>query len=58
MKQPSFTDQILQYLFLRKKNTDAPKSIDLRFMHGMNRISILLFLFALCVLFYRFVLKR
>ena len=36
--------QILQYLFIKKKHPDAPKSIDLKLMHGMNRISILVFL--------------
>ena len=41
--------QIAQYLFLKKKDKDeAPGSL-IKFMHGINRISILLFLFAIIV---------
>jgi len=45
--------QILQYLFIKKKHPDAPKSIDLKLMHGMNRISILIFLIAVIVMLVR-----
>jgi hypothetical protein len=38
MKQPSFFNQILQYLFIKKKDANAPKALDIKFMHGMNRI--------------------
>jgi hypothetical protein len=43
--------------FLRvfgKRDTNAPDSFNLRMMHGINRISILMFLFALCVMLYRY----
>lgn len=49
--------QILVYLYLRKKDPDAPKSIDIKFMHGMNRISILIFLMAIVVMVVRLFLK-
>jgi len=42
--------QILQYLYLRKKDPEAPNNLNMRFMHGMNRISIFMFLFALIVI--------
>ena len=45
--------QILQYLFIKKKHPDAPKSIDLKLMHGMNRISIIVFLIAVIVMLVR-----
>lgn len=50
--------QILQYLYLRKKDPDAPDNINVKFMHGMNRISIFMFLFALIVIVVRLFIKR
>ena len=50
-------NQILVYLYLRKKDPNAPKSIDLKFMHGMNRISILMFVIAIIVMIVRFIMK-
>lgn len=58
MKESNFLDQILRYLFLKKKEKNVPKNIDLTFMHGMNRISIYMFLFAMCVIVYRLFFKR
>lgn len=46
--------QILRYLYLQKKDPNAPDNTNIRFMHGMNRISIFMFLFALIVLLVRF----
>jgi len=49
MKQPSFFTQILQYLYIKKRDADTPHNTNIKFMHGMNRISIFMFLFAVCV---------
>ncbi len=43
-------NQVAQYLFLKKKDPDAPKSQWIGYMHGINRISILLFLAGLVIL--------
>ncbi len=43
-------DQVAQYLFLKKKDPDAPKTQFLKYMHGINRISIFLFLIGLIIL--------
>ncbi|HNF03195.1 MAG TPA: hypothetical protein PLK54_06580 [Ferruginibacter sp.] len=43
-------NQIAEYLYLKKKDPDAPKSTWVRYMHGINRISILLFLLGLIIL--------
>ena len=45
--------QLGEYLFLKKKDPDRPKSSWVGYMHGINRISILLFLFALLVILLR-----
>lgn len=39
--------QIAEYLYLRKKDPNAPKSQFVKYMHGINRLSIILFLLAL-----------
>jgi len=42
--------QVAEYLYLRKKDPNAPKSKFVKYMHGINRISILLFIVALIIL--------
>ncbi len=39
--------QIAEYLYLKKKDPNAPKSTYVKYMHGINRLSIILFLLAL-----------
>jgi hypothetical protein len=53
----SIWQQILRYLYIGKKDPDAPKSRYVYMMHGMNRISILLFIIALIIMIIR-LLKR
>jgi hypothetical protein len=43
-------NQVAQYLFLKKKDPNAPDTKWLRYMHGINRISILLFILAMIIL--------
>jgi cob(I)alamin adenosyltransferase len=42
--------QIAEYLYLRKPDPDRPKSTWVGYMHGINRLSLLLFLMALVIL--------
>ncbi len=42
--------QVAEYLYLKKKDPNAPKSQWLKYMHGINRITILIFLFGLIVI--------
>lgn len=37
----------------RKPDPERPTSVNLRMMHGINRISIIMFLFCLLVMLYR-----
>ncbi|HUX83862.1 MAG TPA: DUF6728 family protein [Chitinophagaceae bacterium] len=50
-------DQVLRYLFLKKKDPSAPRTTFVKMMHGMNRISILLFLICVCILLIRMILR-
>jgi len=43
-------NQLAEYLYLRKKDPNAPKSRWVQYMHGINRISILLFILGLIIL--------
>lgn len=51
----SFWGQIKEYLFLKKKDTSKPNNINIKLMHGMNRISIILFLIAASIIIYRLI---
>jgi hypothetical protein len=43
-------NQVAQYLYIKKKDPTAPNSQFVKYMHGINRISILLFLAAMVIL--------
>jgi hypothetical protein len=45
--------QILTYFYLRKRDPREPRNTNIKFMHGMNRISIFLFLIAIVVMIVR-----
>ncbi len=40
--------------FFRKKNTDRPSNINLKMMHGVNRLAIIIFLIGMIY----FIIKR
>lgn len=42
--------QIAEYLYLKKKDPNRPKSKWIGYMHGINRLSLLLFILCLIIL--------
>lgn len=42
--------QVAEYLYLKKKDPNAPKTQWLKYMHGINRISIFMFIIAMIIL--------
>ncbi len=46
----SIWQQILHYLYIGKKDPSAPQGRYVSMMHGMNRISIIVFLIALIIM--------
>ncbi len=48
--------QLGEYLYLRKKDPEAPDTQWIKYMHGINRLSVFLFLFALIVMLVKFVI--
>jgi hypothetical protein len=42
--------QVAEYLYLKKKDPNTPNKGFIRYMHGINRLSILLFIVAMIIL--------
>jgi len=47
--------QIAEYLYLKKRDPNAPRNSYIRMMHGMNRISIFVFLGCLLFMLYKLI---
>ena len=47
--------QIAEYLYIKKRDPNEPRTQWMKYMHGMNRISILMFLTALTIMIIRLV---
>jgi hypothetical protein len=42
--------QMAEYLYLKKRDPNAPNTQWVRYMHGINRISLLMFILAMIIL--------
>lgn len=42
--------QIAEYLYLRKPDPNRPRSLFVKYMHGINRLSLLIFILCLILL--------
>lgn len=42
--------QVAEYFYLKKKDPNAPRSFNIKAMHFINRLSILLFIVAMIIL--------
>lgn len=49
----SIWNQVLTYFYIRKRDPNNPKNVDIKLMHGMNRISLFMFLVAIVVMIVR-----
>ncbi len=45
--------QVLTYFYVRKRNPEAPRDVNTKMMHGMNRISLFVFLIGIIVMLFR-----
>ena len=58
-KKMGIFNQLAEYLFLKKPDPNRPKTSWVKYMHGINRISILMFLFSMVLLLLKlFVFKK
>lgn len=49
--------QVAEYLYLRKRDPNAPNSQFVKTMHGINRLSIFLFIIAIVIIIVKLVLR-
>ncbi|WP_191967821.1 DUF6728 family protein [Rhizosphaericola mali] len=56
--QNGFWNQIAEYLFLKKKDPNKVYSKNTKIMHGMNKISLFMFLIALLIIIFKAIFKH
>jgi len=54
----SVLKQLAEYFYLRKRDPNAPHTKWMQYMHGINRISLFMFLVALIIIFLKLVVFR
>lgn len=54
----SIRNQIAEYLFLKKKDPDDKPTQWMKYMHGINRLSILLFLLAMIFIVIKLFIRK
>lgn len=50
--------QLAEYLYLRKRDPNRPDSQWVKYMHGINRLSLFLFLIALIIMAVKLIVRR
>ncbi len=54
----SVLKQIAEYLYLRKPDPSRPDTQWVKYMHGINRLSLLLFLLAIIIIVVKLIVRR
>ncbi len=49
-------NQIAEYLYIKKRDPNAPRTQWMKYMHGMNRLSIIIFLIAIIIMVVKLVI--
>jgi hypothetical protein len=52
-----FWKQLAEYLYIKKRDPNAPATQWMKYMHGINRISLLMFVVALIVIIIKLIRK-
>ena len=50
--------QLAEYLYLRKPDPNRPKTTFVKYMHGINRLSLLLFIVAMIILIIKLIVRH
>ena len=48
--------QLAEYLYIKKKDPDQPRSQWMKYMHGMNRLSLIMFIVAVLIIIFKLVI--
>jgi hypothetical protein len=51
-----FWKQIAEYLYIKKRDPNEPRTQWMKYMHGMNRISLIMFIIAVLIIIFRLVI--
>jgi len=53
-----FWRQIAEYLYIKKKDPNAPRTQWMKYMHGINRLSLIMFLIAIIIIIVKLVILK
>ncbi len=53
MERKTIWRQLLEYLYIKKRDPNEQRSQFVKYMHGMNRISLIMFLVALLIIIFK-----
>jgi len=48
--------QLAEYLYIKKKDPGQPRTRWMKYMHGMNRISLIMFIVAVLIIIFKLVI--
>jgi len=48
--------QLAEYLYIKKRDPNEPRTQWMKYMHGMNRISLIMFLVVLLIILFKLVI--
>jgi hypothetical protein len=48
--------QLAEYLYIKKKDPDQPRTQWMKYMHGMNRLSLIMFIVAVMIILFKLVI--
>ncbi|RZS72716.1 DUF6728 family protein [Pseudobacter ginsenosidimutans] len=53
-----FWRQLAEYLYIKKKDPNAPRTQWMKYMHGINRLSLIMFLIAIIIIIVKLVILK
>ncbi len=51
-------NQFAEYLYIKKRDPNEPRTQWMKYMHGMNRISLIMFLVALLIIIVKMITRK
>jgi hypothetical protein len=48
--------QLAEYLYIKKRDPNEPRTQWMKYMHGMNRISLMMFIVAVLIIIFKLVI--
>jgi len=48
--------QLAEYLYIKKRDPNEPRTRWMKYMHGMNRVSLIMFLVAVLIMIFKLII--